>query len=143
MPSTKRFRNFKDVSHNAVAITGVKSVRMNRGFSLISDAADADAFITHRVIGLQDPSYSVTTQDASALLAVGSGARGVFTYKWLESYSQTDAASSGTIVVTTNDQTVFAGASNEGSFQQLGTQSLEFATCSADGVTNPSTVTIL
>lgn len=143
MPSTNRFRNFKDVSFASTTILGVKTIRFDRGVGLLADSADADAFITHRVVTVQDPVFTLTTTEASALLAVGAGVRGVFTYKWLESYSQSIAAASGTLLFTTNNQTVIGGSSLDGSYQALGTQQLTFATASLDGTTNPVTVTVL
>lgn len=143
MASTNRFRNFVDTTHNAVAITGVKAISFDRGVGMISDSADADAFITHRTVGIQDPVFTVTTMDATALLASGAGTRGIFAFKWLESYSQAKTALSGTLSFATNNLTIMSGSSMSGSHQQLGQQELTFATCSADGVTNPVTVTIL
>lgn len=143
MASTKRFRNFVNVSFNSTTFAGVKDVAFDRGIQQIRDSADADAYITHSVVGVQDPSFRVTTTEASALLATAAGTRGVFTFTWLESYSQVASAGSGSLTFTTNSLTMLAAHSLQGAHQQLGTAQFTFATCSVDGTTNPVTVTTL
>jgi hypothetical protein len=117
--TTHKHRNWQ-AEFDGEDILGVKNVTADRGVGTLYESADADAFITHAVVTIQQPTFRVN----------------------LESYSQSIGALSGTMVYTTNALTLYTPQSTEGAHQQLGTQSLLFSTVSADGVTNPITITV-
>lgn len=137
MPTpSKRFRNWTTVTHNAVAVTGVRDISVDYGVQDIQEGADADMGPTHGVVTFQSPKITVQTFDAMALIAVAHGAKGVFSAVWNDSYNGVTAGGGG-YTLTTNALTYIGGRGQQGPYNQIGTQALTFHTVWGDGVTNP------
>lgn len=137
---SRRWRNWVAVSFASTTFDGVKKIGMNRGIQDLQDSADNDLGPTIAMVILQNPSFSVNTTNAYALIGLAAGVKGVFTATHCDA-NNGPAAGGGAIIITTNSLSYIGEDSVDGSYNELGTDSLTIKTCWIDGVTNPVTVT--
>jgi len=138
MSITKRFMNWTGVSFTpqngtAIPVTGVTSIQIDSGGSLLKFAGDGDRYSTTVVNDFNDPTVTVHSADLAAVRAFPVGTVGVFTA------THNDARNgSGTGAVTYTLSNAVIGANPvHGSHRQFGQGVLTIAAFSSDGVTNP------
>lgn len=138
MSATKRFMNwtgvtFTPVGGSPVAITGVTSVSIDGGGTLLKFSGDGDRYNTTVVNDFNEPTVTVQAADLAAIRANPVGTVGTF------SATHNDAKNGpGTGAVTyTLSNAVVASNAIKGSHRQFGQGTLTLVAFSGDGVTNP------
>ncbi len=138
MSVTKRFMNWTGVSFTpqngtATPVTGVTSIQIDTGGSLLKFAGDGDRFSTTVVNDFNDPTVTVHSADLAAVRAYPVGTVGVFTATHNDARNGT-----GTGAVTyTLSNAVIGNNPVHGAHRQFGQGVLTIAAFSPDGVTNP------
>src|SRR5262249_50277273 len=84
MPATKRFMNWTGVTFTPLngaptAITGVTSIQIATGGSLVKFSGDGDRYSTTVVTDFNDPTVTVHSADLAAVRAYPVGTVGTFT----------------------------------------------------------------
>jgi hypothetical protein len=136
--ATKRFLNWTGVSFTPVGgsttvITGVTSVSIDSGGSLLKFAGDGDRFNTTVVNDFNDPTITVQAADLAAIRANPVGIVGTFTATHNDAKNGTGSGS----VTYTLTNAVIAQNSVKGTHRQFGHGTLTLTSFSSDGVTNP------
>ena len=143
MSATKRFLNWTGVSFtpvggSPVAITGVTSVSIDSGGSLLKFAGDGDRFNTTVVNDFNEPVISVQAADLAAIRSYPVGTVGTFIATHNDARNGTG---SGAITYTMSNA-VIASNSVKGSHRQFGQGTLTLTAFSTDGVTNPLSTSV-
>ena len=143
MTTTKRFMNWTGVTFtpnggSPMTITGVTSVSIDSGGSLLKFAGDGDRYNTTVVNDFNEPTITVQSADLAAVRANPVGTLGTFTATHNDARN---GPGSGSITYTLANAIV---ATNpvKGSHRQFGQGTLTFASFSADGVTNPLSTSV-
>ena len=138
MSATKRFMNWTSVTFtplngNPTTITGVSSIQIDSGGSLLKFAGDGDRYNTTVVNDFNDPSIVVNSADLAAVRAFPVGSQGTFTA------THNDARNGiGTGAITyTMTNAVVASNPIQGAHRKFGQGTLTLTSYSVDGVTNP------
>ena len=138
MPATKRFMNWTGVTFTpqggtTTAITGVTSVKIDSGGSLMKFSGDGDRYSTTVVNDFNDPPITVPSADLAAVMAFPVG---TFTATHNDAKNGT-----GTGAITyTLSNAVVANHPVQGSHRQFGFGDITFTAFALDGVTNPLSV---
>ena len=143
MSATKRFMNWSGVAFapfggSAIPITGVTSVEIDTGGSLVKFSGDGDRFHTVVVNDVSDPTITVHAADLAALRANPAGTVGTFTATFNDARN---GSGSGAITYTLSNAVV-ASSNVRGQHRQFGQGTLVLTAFSADGVTNPLSTTL-
>lgn len=138
MSSTKRFMNWTGVTFtpaggSATPITGVSSVTIDTGGSLLKFSGDGDRYSTTVVNDYNDPVVTVHAADLAAVRAYPVGTVGTFTATHNDARN---GAGTGAITYTLTNA-VIANTPIHGAHRQFGQGTLTIAAFSTDGVTNP------
>jgi hypothetical protein len=141
--ATKRFLNWTGVTFTPVGgqptvLTGVTSVAIDSGGSLLKFAGDGDRYNTTVVNDFNDPTITVQAADLAAIRANPVGIVGTFTATHNDAKNSTG---SGSITYTLSNA-VIAQANVKGSHRQFGQGTLVLSAFSSDGVTNPLSVSV-
>jgi hypothetical protein len=141
MPSTKRFMNWTGVTFTpqggaTTAITGVTSVKIDSGGSLMKFSGDGDRYSTTVVNDFNDPTVTVHSADLAAVMAFPVGTVGTFTATHNDAKNGTGT---GAITYTLNNAVV-ASHPVQGTHRQFGFGDITFTAFALDGVTNPLSV---
>ena len=138
MASTKRFMNWTGVTFtptggSVTPITGVSSVTIDTGGSLVKFAGDGDRYSTTVVNDHNDPVVTVHAADLAAVRANPVGTTGTFTATHNDARN---GAGTGAITYTLANA-VISSNPIQGAHRQFGQGTLTIASFSTDGVTNP------
>jgi len=138
MPASKRFMNWTGVSFtpangSTTTITGVTSVLIDAGGSLVKFSGDGDRYTTTIVNDFNDPTVTVQSADLAAVRANPVGTLGTFTAIHNDAKNGTGT---GAIIYTLSNA-IIANNPIRGSHRQFGQGTLTLSAFSADGVTNP------
>jgi hypothetical protein len=141
--ATKRFLNWTGVSFTPVggsptAITGVTSVSIDSGGSLLKFAGDGDRYNTTVVNDFSEPTITVQAADLAAIRANPIGAVGTFT----ATHNDAKNGSGSGSVTYTLANAVVAQNTVKGSHRQFGQGTLTLTSFSTDGVTNPLSASV-
>jgi hypothetical protein len=141
--ATKRYLNWTGVTFTPVGgqptvITGVTSVAIDSGGSLLKFAGDGDRYNTTVVNDFNDPAITVQAADLAAIRANPVGTVGTFTATHNDAKNGTG---SGSITYTLSNA-VIAQTNVKGSHRQFGQGTLVLSAFSSDGVTNPLSVSV-
>lgn len=143
MPASKRYMNWSGVSFTpqsgaAIAITGVTSVQIDSGGSLLKFSGDGDRYNTIVVNDFHDPTLTIQCADLAAVRSLPVGTVGTFTA------THNDARNGlGTGAITyTLANAVVASNPVQGSHRHFGQGTLTLTAFSVDGVTNPLSTTL-
>lgn len=143
MPATRRFMNWTDVTFTPLngtptTITGVSSIQIDSGGSLLKFSGDGDRYSTTVVNDFNDPTITVQSADLAAVRLFPVGMVGTF------SATHNDARNGvGTGALTyTLSNAVVASNPVQGAHRHFGQGTLVFTAFSVDGVTNPLSVSI-
>ena len=130
--------SFTPVGGSATPITGVTSVAIDGGGSLLKFAGDGDRYNTTVVNDFNEPTVTVQAADLAAIRAYPVGTVGTFVA------THDDARNGvGTGAITyTLANAVIAANPIKGSHRQFGQGTLTLVAFSSDGVTNPLSTTI-
>jgi hypothetical protein len=136
--ATKRFLNWTGVTFTPVGgsptvITGVTSVSIDSGGSLLKFAGDGDRYHTTVVNDFNEPTISVQAADLAAIRANPVGTVGTFTATHNDAKN---GIGSGSVTYTLSNS-VIASNTIRGSHRQFGQGTLTLTAFSSDGVTNP------
>jgi len=142
MVPTNRYMNWSGVSMSGTGITGVKEISFDEGISVKEESGDFDQGPTVAVVDWRNPFFNMTLIDALAVISQVSGARGVFQAVLRDAYNGA-LATGGAKQFATNSLAYIAGRQINGTHREYGRQTMMIKTISADGVTNPVTVTAL
>ena len=143
MSATKRLLNWTGVTFTPVGgsptvITGVTSVSIDSGGSLLKFAGDGDRYSTTVVNDFNDPTITVNAADLAAIRANPVGTVGTFTATHNDAKNGTG---SGSITYTLSNAVV-AQTNVKGSHRQFGQGTLVLSAFSSDGVTNPLSLSV-
>lgn len=151
MSATKRFLNVTGAKFTPknpdgtdgtpVVFTGVTSASCDPGGSLVKFSGDADRYQTTVVNDFNEPSVTFQSADVGAIGSVATGQEGKVEYKIPDAKNGT-AAGGGGLLVTLNP-CVVDKRPIQGAHRQYGHGTVSFTGFSADGQTNPLTVTNL
>jgi hypothetical protein len=141
MASTNRFLNWTGVSFTPsggapTPISGVTSIRIDTGGSLLKFSGDGDRYSTTVVNDFNDPTVTVQSADLAALMAYPVGTVGTFIATHNDARNGTGT---GAITYTLNNAVV-ASQPVHGSHRQFGLGEITFTAFSLDGVTNPLSI---
>jgi hypothetical protein len=141
--ATKRFLNWTGVTFTPVGgqptvITGVTSVAIDSGGSLLKFAGDGDRYNTTVVNDFNDPTITVQAADLAAIRANPVGTVGTFTATHNDAKNGTGSGS----VTYTLANAVIAQTNVKGAHRQFGQGTLVLSSFSTDGVTNPLSVSV-
>jgi hypothetical protein len=144
MSATKRFMNWTAVSFtptggSTTVITGVASVSIDSGGSLVRFSGDGDRYNTTVVNDHNDPVVTVHSADLAAIRANPAGIVGTFTATHNDARN---GANTGAITYTLTNA-VIANCPVQGAHRQFGQGTLTITAFSADGITNPLSTTIV
>jgi hypothetical protein len=141
--STKRYMNWTGVSFTPqggtlTAITGVSTVAIDNGGSLIKFSGDGDRFNTTVVNDFNEPSVTITTADLAIVNTwpVGTVGTVVATHN-----DAKNGVGTGAITYTLTNA-VLSKRPLSGAHRQFGQGTITFECFSSDGVTNPLSTTI-
>ncbi len=143
MSATKRLLNWTGVTFTPVGgqptvITGVTSVAIDSGGSLLKFAGDGDRYNTTVVNDFNDPTITVQAADLAAIRANPVGTVGTFTATHNDAKNGTGSGS----ITYTFSNAVVAQTNVKGSHRQFGQGTLVLSSFSSDGVTNPLSVSV-
>lgn len=138
MSATKRFMNWTGVTFtpangSPIAITGVSSIQIDTGGSLLKFSGDGDRYNTTVVNDFNEPQVTVQAADLAAIQSCPVGTVGIFTAIHNDAKNGTG---SGAITYILNNAVVAKNPFG-GSHRQYGSGTLSLTSFSADGVTNP------
>ena len=138
MAATKRFMNWTGVTFTpqggpTTAISGVTSVQIDTGGTLLKFSGDGDRYHTTVVNDHSEPTVTVHSADLAAVRAFPVGTVGTFTATHNDARN---GAGSGAVTYTLSNA-VIASTPIQGSHRQFGQGTLTMTAFSADGVTNP------
>jgi hypothetical protein len=141
MSATNRFMNWTGVSFTPASgaptpITGVTSVRIDSGGSLLKFAGDGDRYSTTVVNDFNDPTVTVQSADLAAVMAYPVGTVGTFVATHNDARN---GAGTGAVTYTLSNA-VIASHPVQGAHRQFGHGELTLTAYSVDGVTNPLSV---
>lgn len=142
MVATNRYMNWSGVTMAGTAVTGVKEISFDEGISIKEESADFDLGPTCSVVDWRNPSFSITLIDAMILFSQISGAKGIFQAVLRDAFNGATASGGGKTFAT-NSNAYIGGRQIGGAHREFARQTLMVKTMSADGVTNPVTVTAL
>ena len=114
-------------------ITGVTSIQLDSGGSLLKFSGDGDRYSTTVVNDFNDPTVTVHTADLAAVQSFPVGTVGTFTATHNDAKNGTGTGAI-TYILT---NAVVASNPIQGSHRQFGQGVLTLAAYSIDGVTNP------
>lgn len=143
MAASKRFMNWTSVSFTPIngstaSITGVTSIQIDSGGTLLKFSGDGDRYNTTVVNDFNEPTVTIHTADLVAVSAFPVGSIGTFTATHNDARNGT-----GTGAVTyTLTNAVVASNPLHGSHRQFGQGVLTLTAYSTDGVTNPLSISI-
>ena len=138
MPAIKRFMNWTGVTFTPLngaptPITGVASIQIDSGGSLVKFSGDGDRYTTTVVNDFNDPTVTVHTADLASISAFPVGTVGTFTATHNDAKNGTG---SGAITyIMTN--AIVASNPIQGAHRKFGQGVLTLHAFSVDGVTNP------
>src|ERR1051326_2537818 len=137
MPATKRYMNWTGVSFTptggtATSISGVTSVNIDTGGSLMRFSGDGDRYSTTVVNDYNEPVITVHAADLAAVRANPVGTVGTFTATHNDAKNGTG---SGAITYTLTNA-VIASNPVQGTHRQFGQGTLTVTAYSTDGITN-------
>jgi hypothetical protein len=143
MPATKRHMNWTGVTFtpqggSATAITGVTSIAIDSGGSLVKFSGDGDRYNTTVINDHNEPEVTVHSADLAAVRANPVGTVGTFTATLNDARNGTGT---GAITYTVANSVVSTN-SIQGAHRQFGQGVLTLTAFSTDGVTNPISATI-
>lgn len=143
MSATKRFMNWTGVSFTplngpATTITGVTSVTIESGGSLVKFSGDGDRYPTIVANDFNEPSMTIQSADLAALRANPVGTIGTLAATHNDARS---GVGSGAITYTLANAVV-AECEVGGAHRQFGQGKVTFVAFSTDGVTNPLSTSI-
>ncbi len=143
MSATKRFLNWTGVSFtpiggSPVAITGVTSVAIDSGGSLLKFAGDGDRYNTTVVNDFNEPTITVQAADLAAIRSYPVGTVGAF----VATHNDARNGSGSGAITYTLSNAVIASNAVKGSHRQFGHGSLSLTAFSSDGVTNPLSTSV-
>lgn len=138
MASTHRYMNWSGVTFTPqggapTPITGVTSIQLDSGGSLLKFSGDGDRYSTTVVNDFNDPTVTVHTADLAAVQSFPVGTVGTFTATHNDAKNGTGTGAI-TYILT---NAVVASNPIQGSHRQFGQGVLTLAAYSIDGVTNP------
>jgi hypothetical protein len=138
MPATNRFMNWTGVTFTPLngtltPITGVTSIQIDSGGSLLKFSGDGDRFSTTVVNDFNDPTVTVHSADLAAVRAFPVGTVGTFTAPHNDAKNGT--GSGAVTYILTN--AVVASNPIHGSHRQFGQGVLTLTSYALDGVTDP------
>lgn len=139
MARSKVNANWKLVSFASTTLTRINSCQFGHGASITYYKGDGDIIPT--VAGLLDmkPTASISSADQYAFANISPGTAGTLVAKT----GDLTAAGAGSTVVYTLSNAIFEGMSGAGGSQgQVGSVTGAWGSFSADGTTNPLTVTL-
>jgi hypothetical protein len=146
MAGTHRQINWTAVSFtpsggSIVTMTNVQDVKIEPGVETIEGRGDANIGPTFRRAVKQNPSFTVSLQDASLLNSIVPGAVGAFTATHNDATNIAGGSGSGALTYTLSNAVVEDGHAS-GAHATLGTSSYKFSSFWTDGVTNPLAMVI-
>ena len=125
--------SFTPVGGTPTPITGVTSIQIDAGGTLLKFSGDGDRYSTTVVNDFNDPTITVNSADLAAVLSYPVGTVGTFIATHNDAKNGT-----GTGAITyTLSNAVVASHPVHGSHRQFGQGVLTLAAYSLDGVTNP------
>jgi hypothetical protein len=138
MAASKRFMNWTGVSFtpqggSPTGITGVTSIQIDTGGTLLKFAGDGDRYNTTVVNDFNEPTVTVRSADLAAVRAFPVGTQGTFTATHNDARNGTGSGS----VTYTLSNAVIASNPIQGSHRHFGQGTLTLTAYSLDGVTNP------
>lgn len=137
MAATKVQLNWKNVTFGATALTGINNVSFSTGGKSQRYSADDDRFTRLAVQTSAEPSAKVESSDEAALMALN-GTTGDFTATHQDAKKQTGGNIQYTLTGAVVETVEASGA--HGSW---GTASMTMFGVSADGQTNPLSITLV
>ena len=146
MTNTKRFMNWTTVTFtpsggSLFTYTGVKSVKIDDGGSLLKFAGDGDRFNTLVINDFNEPTAEVSLADLATLNTNRVGTIGVFAATHNDAVNK---AVSGSYAITYSlANAVIANQDRGGEHRQIGMGTVKFEHQSTDGSTWPITFTVL
>jgi len=141
--ATKRFLNWTGVSFtpvggSSVAITGVTSVSIDSGGTLLKFAGDGDRYNTTVVNDFNEPTISVQATDLVAIRSYPVGTVGTF----VATHNDAKNGSGSGAITYTLSNAVIASNAVRGLHRQFGHGTLTLTAFSSDGVTNPLSTSV-
>jgi hypothetical protein len=127
---------FTPLNGSTTIITGVTSIQIDSGGSLLKFAGDGDRFSTTVVNDFNDPTITVRSADLAAVRAFPVGTVGTFTATHNDARN---GAGSGAMTYTLSNAVISSNPIH-GAHRQFGEGSLTLTAFSLDGVTNPLSV---
>ncbi len=142
MPATKRFMNWTGVTFTPLngtptPITGVTSIQIDSGGSLLKFSGDGDRYSTTVVNDFNDPTITVHTADLASVGGYPVGTVGTFTATLNDAKNGTGSGAITYIMVNS----VVAANPIQGAHRKFGQGVLTLNAYSLDGVTNPLSIT--
>ena len=141
MAATKRFMNwtgvtFTPLNGSPMSITGVTSIQIESGGSLLKFSGDGDRYSSTVVNDFNDPIVTVHSADLAAINTFPVGTAGTFTATHNDAKN---GVGTGAITYTLTNAVV---ASNpiHGAHRQFGQGTLTLTAYALDGVTNPLSI---
>jgi hypothetical protein len=139
---TKRFVNWTGatwtpVSGTAYTLTGVTSIAVDAGGSMLRFSADADKYTTTAVNDFNEPTITVHTADLAWAMSLSVGMRGTFTV--IHNDAKNGITPGGGAIQYTLNPAIVASCPVSGAHRQFGQATVAFAVESSDGQTNPLT----
>jgi hypothetical protein len=143
MAATKRFMNWTGVTFTPLngtptLITGVTSIQIDSGGSLLKFSGDGDRYSTTVVNDYNDPTVTIHCADLASIRSFPVGTAGTFTAIHNDALNGTGTGS----MTYTFAHSVVAANPIHGSHRQFGQGSLTLTTYSLDGTTNPLSVSV-
>lgn len=129
---------FTPQNGSTIVLTGVSSIQIDSGGSLLKFSGDGDRYNTTVVNDFNEPTVTVNCADLAAVRSLPVGTVGTFTATHNDARN---GAGTGAITYTLANAVV---ASNpiQGSHRRFGQGTLTLTAFSVDGVTNPLSATI-
>jgi hypothetical protein len=143
MAALKRFMNWTGVTFTPLGgttttITGVTSIQIDSGGSLLKYSGDGDRYSTTVVNDFNDPTITIHSADLATIRSFPVGTAGTFTATHNDAHNGTG---SGAMTYTMVNAVVAANPVH-GSHRQIGQGTLTLSTYSLDGITNPLSVSV-
>ncbi|GAC1463653.1 MAG: hypothetical protein NVSMB9_01350 [Isosphaeraceae bacterium] len=142
MPATKRYMNwtgvvFTPMNGAPMPITGVTSIQIDSGGSLLKFSGDGDRYNTTIVNSFNEPTITIHSADLASVRALPVGMSGTFTATHNDAKNGTGAGSMTYML----SSAVIASNPIHGTHRQFGQGVLTITAYAPDGVTNPLSVT--